>query len=134
MIRRVAWPLGPALRTPCSALGPRRLHEVFARALGGDCGVLYLQDDPKYDIYKNDFGMQYVHLSRDIPTDTLAIMQMARWAVSWLTGRHPKMVPIGRRGDKTECYIVGEDTLDLHVLVSDGYHTQSFFCHLYDGF
>ena len=67
------------------------------------------------DVYMNDFGTQKVILSRDIAEDTYAILEMGRWAISWLQGRRPQIKPIGRRGDKTEAYVVGEDTLEARA-------------------
>jgi hypothetical protein len=72
------------------------------------------------DVYMGDFGTQKVVLSRDIETDTYAFLEMQRWAVSWLTGRRPQMKPIGRRGDKTEAYVVGEFTLEARAENASG--------------
>lgn len=72
------------------------------------------------DVYQGDFGIQTVILSRDIATDTYAIIEGSKWAVSWLTGRRPKMVPIGRLGDKTEAMIIGEFTLEARAENANG--------------
>ena len=71
-------------------------------------------------VYDGDFGMQTVILSRDIATDTYAVIEGSRWAVSWLTGRRPQMVPIGRVGDSTEAMIVAEFTLEARAENANG--------------
>jgi hypothetical protein len=72
------------------------------------------------DVYMGDFGTQTVHLQRDIAVDTYAIIEGSKWAVSWLTGRHPKMIPIGRNGDRTDAMLVGEWTLEARAENANG--------------
>ena len=102
---------GPARKIGLQALVSTNYGQRQVPATGGAGGIggtiaQYV------DVYMNDFGTQQIILSRDIAVDTYACIDMSRWAISWLTGRRPMIKPIGRRGDKTECYIVGENTLE----------------------
>lgn len=110
---------GPARKVGLSALITTAYGDRQVPATGGGGGIA--GTIAQYvDVYMNDFGTQKVVLSRDIATDTYACIEMGRWAISWLSGRRPQMKPIGRRGDKTEAYVVGEFTLEARAENANG--------------
>lgn len=73
-------------------------------------------------VYQNDFGSQFIYDSLDIPTDSYAILEMGRWAVAWL--QKPQMKKVGRRGDKTEAYMVAEFTIECRAPEHNGRVSQ----------
>lgn len=102
---------GPERKIGLQALVSTNYGQRQVPATGGGGGIA--GTIAQYvDVYMNDFGTQQIILSRDIAVDTYACIDMSRFAISWLSGRRPMIKPVGRRGDKTECYVVGENTLE----------------------
>lgn len=84
------------------------------RNVSGQMGVV----EQRVDMYVNDLGQLRVELSRDIATDTYALIQMSTWALAW--GVRPRTIPIAKTGYSTSAMIVGEYTLEARAENANG--------------
>lgn len=62
--------------------------------------------EQRVDVYQGDFGTQQVMLSRMIPVDSIALIEMGRWRLDW--GVRPKLVPIAKVGYSKRAMLVTE--------------------------
>jgi hypothetical protein len=65
------------------------------------------------NIYESDFGVCRVVLSRNVPTDTVLLLDSSRIEVMPLSGRSFHFKPLAATGDKESGIVVGEYTLEF---------------------
>ncbi len=72
------------------------------------------------DVYESDFGKLNVVANRFQRARDVLVLEMDKWAVSYLSGRQFVSIPLARTGDSERRQIVSEYTLTARAPIANG--------------
>lgn len=77
-------------------------------------------------IYESDFGIHMIHLSREVPSGGVLMVDTSKWRKAFLVNRRFQHVPLAKTGSSTKGMVEGELTLEALNEGSSAYRSGYF--------
>lgn len=74
-------------------------------------------------VYESDFGVQAIHLDREVPAGSVLAVDLDKWRIAWLINRRLAIEPLGKTGSSTKGLMEGEATLEALNEKSSAYRS-----------